>query len=379
MITKTRRLWVKRKREKRRWLWTGAIVFSALCVLGTIVSWEEAWSRHGAIEGIGTTVTTPAEVDKEVAERFPKGSTVYRVPTGVLMQSFEFLSANNVAVSGLVWQRFNPGIPPEVKRGVVFPEADHDLPEQPDLTFKMGEFEFVGWRFRATVRQKFDYGAYPMDRLDVWLRMRSADLLRPVQLVPDFLSYPNWDSKKLTGLDPEFVQGAWNPNYTVYSMHHIDYGVKTYMAGEQSAELYFNVGVSRALVGPLVGRLVPVILLAVLLFLSLFLTTVDVDRRVLSGFTAFAIIGFAVSTVLVVAVNDNGVRSETGVSGIMYIEFWYFTLYLMTLLVVLNAAFLVSGRFKRLLTWQENLLPKLLFWPIFTSVMFLSALAFYGI
>jgi len=31
--------------------------------------------------------------------------------------------------------------------------------------------EVIGWYFSATLRQSFDYGHYPFDRQDVWLRI----------------------------------------------------------------------------------------------------------------------------------------------------------------------------------------------------------------
>lgn len=375
MITRVRRL--SGKSVRHGWLWAVSAILSLAFVLATVGSWASAWSDRNLLAGIGTTVTKPAEVDQMIA-RDVGPWTLYRIPTGVDIQSFEFSGTNNVTMSGLVWQKISKDLPAEVKRGVLFPEADQSPTAAPDYTFTLGHTELIGWRFRAKLRQRFEYNKYPLDRQDVWLRMRSADFVHPVQLVPDFATYPQWKLDNLSGLRPELVNGAWHPYYTAFSMKRIDYGIKGVPA-IQGAEMYFNIGVSRGLVGPLVGRLIPVLLLAGLLFLTLYVTTMDLDRRVLSGFTAFAIIGFAVSTTLCVATYDNGVRNETGVAGLMYIEFWYFCLYFMTLLVVLNAACLVSNKFGRALTWRENLLPRLAFWPIFTGIMFLSAFAYLGI
>ena len=47
----------------------------------------------------------------------------YRVPTGIFLQSFEFLNANNVELSGFVWQTYGPEIPDHIMRGIVLPEA----------------------------------------------------------------------------------------------------------------------------------------------------------------------------------------------------------------------------------------------------------------
>ena len=45
------------------------------------------------------------------------------VPTGIFLQSLEFSSANNVIVTGYIWQNYS-GIPDTVSKGFVFPEAE---------------------------------------------------------------------------------------------------------------------------------------------------------------------------------------------------------------------------------------------------------------
>ncbi|MFI6168020.1 hypothetical protein ACIBCN_14660 [Nocardia sp. NPDC051052] len=326
---------------------------------------------------VGAVVHNDDEVNRTVAERFPSDTTVYRLPTGVMLNSIEFNNAYTVKVSGYVWQVIPPGLPDNVTHGVVFPEAEDQMAAAKRATgFTVPYGRVDVFPFTARIRQQFDYRNYPLDHQNVWLRMRSADPSQPVQLVPDFKAIPSHLSKsdEFVGLTRTIVLGDWTPSYTAFSLFHEANEYSGNDSGFQAAELYFNVGIERNITGPLIGRIVPVVLLALLLFLSLFVITTDPDRRTISGFTAFAIIGFSVSTVLVVAVNDNAVRAETGSTGIAYIECWYFALYLMTLLIAVNATLLITGAQRRIVTWHENLLPKLLFWPLFTGVMCASAL-----
>ncbi|MEG8182522.1 hypothetical protein GZH49_29050 [Nocardia terpenica] len=360
-------------------LWVVSLGLSLLFTAGIVVEWHGAGRHDVADTVVGTVVTREREVDPVVAQYFPDGNPVVRIPTGVMLNSIEFVNAYNVKVAGYLWQRRIPRLPDDVGHGVIFPEAEEQrAAAKPTTVFKVFNYTIESYAFNVTLRQTFDYRNYPLDHQDVWLRMRSADVQNPIQLVPDFLGYPAWRPDRLQGLDPSFVLGDWQPDYTAFSMLHRDSGLSANIAGFRGADLYFNLGVDRNLAGPLIGRIVPVLLLALLLFLSLFVITTDPDRRTISGFTAFAIIGFAVSTVLVVAVNDNAARTETGSTGIAYIECWYFALYLLTLLVALNATLLITGGLRRLVTWRENLLPKLLFWPLFTGVMYVAALGFLG-
>ncbi len=80
---------------------------------------SDRWEDH-----VGTIVTSPQELDAFVAAHPDEFAAYdYRVPTGVFLQSFEFLNTNNVEIAGFVWQSYGPEIPDHVMRGVVLPEA----------------------------------------------------------------------------------------------------------------------------------------------------------------------------------------------------------------------------------------------------------------
>ncbi|MBF6127445.1 hypothetical protein [Nocardia brasiliensis] len=360
-------------------LWLAATAVSLLLAAGTVYSWTHAASKHAPVAEIGTTVSTYAEAEAAVRPNLPQDRHVPRLSTGVLLNSLQFVNAHNVKVVGHIWQHVPSDFPAEIEIGVQLLEAEDPHSPKKVFEYPLGDWRVVVWSFSTVIRQQFHYQDYPLDHQDIWLRMRPVDMIHPVQLVPSFESFPPWDPHALNGLDPGLVFGDWEPEYTVWSLNHQAYSMLTHPGLANTDELYFNVGVTRGLLGPLLGRIVPVLLLAVLMFLSLFVITTDPDRRPISGFTAFAIITFSVSTVLVVAVNDNAARTEVGSAGISYIEYWYFTLYVMTLLVALNATLLLHGTFGKALAWRDNLLPKVLFWPLFTAIMFAATVGYLGI
>ena len=68
------------------------------------------------------------------------------IPTGVFIQSVEFVTANNVEVSGYVWQRYARSIPPDLERGIVLPEALEDAYEAREVfRYDEGGDEVIGW------------------------------------------------------------------------------------------------------------------------------------------------------------------------------------------------------------------------------------------
>ncbi|WP_107655292.1 hypothetical protein [Nocardia suismassiliense] len=365
--------------KAKLWLWLASAVVSLTLAAGTVYSWTHAGSRHAPVAEKGVTVSSYAEAETAVAPHLPQDRVVPRVSTGVLLNALQFINAHNVKATGHIWQHIPPGFPEDIEPGVLLLEAEDPHCPKKVFEYPLGENRVIVWSFSTVIRQQFNYEDYPLDHQDIWLRMRPVDMIHPVQLVPSFESFPPWDGKALNGLDPDLVFGDWTPDYTVWSLNRQEYSMLSHPGLSNTDELYFNVGVSRGLLGPMLGRIVPVLLLAVLMFLSLFVITTDPDRRPISGFTAFAIITFSVSTVLVVAVNDNAARTEIGSAGISYIEYWYFTLYVMTLLVALNATMLLHGAFSKAVAWRDNLLPKILFWPLFTGIMFAATLGYLGV
>ena len=172
---------------------------------------------------VGAPITSQADVDAFVAANIDPAMfatrPVYYVPTGVLVQSIEFLNANNVEVSGYVWQRYGPDVPADIARGFVLPESVAEAYDAEEV-YRFPEVdgsEVIGWYFSATLRQPFDYRRYPFDRQDVWLRLWHRDFGREIVLTPDLGAYTTLDPAQLPGLEEQFVYGGWDPVFSGFS------------------------------------------------------------------------------------------------------------------------------------------------------------------
>ncbi|MEU3291603.1 hypothetical protein ABZ722_04505 [Streptomyces longwoodensis] len=83
----------------------------------------------------------------------------------------------------------------------------------------------------------------------------------------------------------------------------------------------------------------------------------------------------AAAMVLVLTVDHNTARQETGSHGISYIDYIYFCLYFMIITVVWNALVLSRGPRIALIEWRDNLAPKLLYWPTLAFLLFIVTAA----
>ncbi|MFG1998360.1 hypothetical protein ACGFNU_04345 [Spirillospora sp. NPDC048911] len=325
-------------------------------------------------------VTNDKATERYLTEYLPQHGAGYtKVPTGIFIQAVEFNGASNVKVSGYVWQRIPRDL--RVKPGVVFPEAGDSYAATEKLVYEHdeGDHKLMGWYFNTEFRQLFDYGSYPLDKQNVWLRMWGMDFQQRVVLTPDFAGYPPWKIRDMTALDSKMVYGEWNPDFTAYSYLNNPYSTnfgftKPTGISNNTPELYFNLGLKRDPRGPLYGPLIRWLFIALIVFSAMFLITVDEERREIVGFTTFQVMSFAVGMLLVIVFDQNAIREATDAKGVVYLEYFSYALYLMILMVGLNAMLLTAKIRIRALTWGGNLLPKLVYWPGYLGLVLAATL-----
>lgn len=361
----------------------GLVATSAAWSLALLIALASAWAVI-ASTGLrdlwhGTRVTTPAEADAYLSGHVPAGVDPIRIPTGVLVQSMEFLSGDNVQLTGYVWQRFGPDVPDDVARGVVLPEAIREAYDAKEAyRYVEGDVETVGWYFYATLRQPFSYGRYPFDEQDVWLRLWSRDFARDVVLVPDFASYRNLAPGALPGIESEFVFGGWKPvdSGFTYSVQPYDtsFGIGAADDAPPLPELYFNLILDREFGGPFFEHLVFSIAVAVLLFGLLVLTTDDENLKSRFQLSTAGVLGAASGLLFAVILKHNQLRTVVGNQGVSYIEVIPIILYGAIVAVVLNAILVAAPWKPRVVAHRNNLVPVLAYWPVMLGLLLMVTL-----
>lgn len=300
-----------------------------------------------------------------------------RIPTGLYIQSVHFLDSSDVNVSGYLWQKYPHSYDLDPDRaGVIFPEevnsSDALLSEAYRDQTNPG-YTLVGWYFDVTLRQHFDYGKYPLDSQEVWLRLWPRDItnIERILLVPDKQSYSlldgDWPQK--FGLDPEIVPGGWRINQTFFDYHEVRYGTNFGFADERTelnvTELQFNVAVTRNFRNAFVINLVPLLVVALLLFAQLALNTRDDAKADRFGANVAGTIATGSALFFVVVLAHIQVRSQFAGSDIVYIEFFYLIMYVFIFLVVLDSYVFASGQPKLLaqLVGRDNAVARITYWP----------------
>ncbi len=364
-------------RPERGELWSlvkTSAAWSIALLLALIGTWSAIAGTERQNRWHGTLVTSAAEGDAYLAEHLPTNLDPVRIPTGVLIQSMEFLSGGNVQVSGYVWQRYGPDVPTDLERGVVLVEAIKEAYDTKEAYHHEVEgVETVGWYFAATLRQPFEYAEFPFDEQDLWLRMWSRSFARDIILVPDLDAYYSTDPTTLPGIEREFVYSGWTPLYSGFSFadqpYNSSFGIGDAGENQEFPELYFNLVLDRNFAGPFFEHLVFAIAVAFLLFGLLALTTDDENLKARFQLSTAGVLGAASGLLFAVILKHNQMRSGAGTQGLSYIETIPIILYGIIVVVVLNAILLASPINVKMIAHRNNLIPTLAYWPVVLGLL----------
>lgn len=358
--------------------WWISVVLSLIFLTGLALVWYLA-ATDTSDHSPGTTVVNSADVDSFLAEHplpsaAASGDPLLRIPTGVFVQSLEFTTANNIEMSGYIWAKYDASIPADITRGFVLPEALEEAYEAREVDRHVEDgVVVIRWYFFATLRQHFDYQSYPFDRHTVWLRIWHPDHDRNVVLVPDFASYTTVDPEALPGVDDAVVLVGWEPEYAGFSYETHEYTATLgFSPGESDLggpELYFNVGLSRSILGPLANDIIPTTVVFLLLFVCLSLSSSEGSKLQRSGFDTAASLGFCAALLFVALLAHNQIRDVVPAGQLAYLEEVVMVGYVAIFLVAVNAALLGSQEAGRRLHYRDNHLARLCYWPVVTGLI----------
>ncbi len=125
----------------------------------------------------------------------------------------------------------------------------------------------------------------------------------------------------------------------------------------------------RELINPMIVYVLPVSILFFLIFAVLLLTSLDSTLMDRFGFNASASIG-AYGTFFFIAVLEHvSLRDAVQSSTLVYFEWFYIVLYVLLLLLSLNALLFATNHQIPLVDQRDNLWPKVLYWPVSSGLM----------
>ena len=358
--------------ENRLWLvsTTASLVF--LGIIGLV--WHLTLAQKQVSGTVDAVISDKAALSRflarqqlETGEKFCDG--LVTVPTGIYLQSAVLTGPDEVTVSGLVWQEYTAGRHDGLTRGFLMPDAV-SLNVRPAYSRTAGGVEALGWYFESRVRQQFSYSRYPFDNKRIRIQLRHADFRKNVMLEPLLNAYEFVNYTARPGLAPDIDPAGWDVRGAFFSFqlreYKADLGVDA--ATGSAPELCLNVDMRRQFLNPFIANMLPLISVMVLLFGMLMIISKRSENVKMLGFGSARIISACSAFFFVVAFYQIDLRTKLQVAEIIYLEYFFFVVYIAILAVAINSILFATSKHP-IIQFRDNFLSKVLFWPVTLAVL----------
>jgi hypothetical protein len=197
---------------------------------------------------------------------------------------------------------------------------------------------------------------------------------------PYFASYEPIAPGTSFGTDNGIVLGNWIMENTyidyTYSSYTTNFGLTNDIRKKNLPELRFNGVLKRCFDNAFIVYLLPLFLVAVLLFSSLLTVSDNPNRIQLMGFSVSQFISESSGLFFVILLAHIQLREQFSSSTSVYLERFYILMYCYLALVAVNVhCFSIRAPKLMLFLWyEENLIIKLLYWPVLILAMILISM-----
>ena len=182
-------------------------------------------------------------------------------------------------------------------------------------------------------------------------------------LIPDFDSYDTLIPENLPGLRRPFALDGWKPQKTFFSYrvnsNNTNIGLGRF-TNSNAPEFYFNVDIKRDLKSPSHSDILLIIVVLVLLFAVLTIITKG-ESKTHFGFNSHGVLGYCTSILFTLIIAHSSLRSRIPIDEIIYLEYFYFAMYIAILVVSLNSIVFASNRSVPFIDTKDNIYVKVLY------------------
>lgn len=363
----------------RQWTLAGVLTLAPALGIALILIVVSDRPSEPAVDIDGTSLLGAVTRYEDYVSSVAVGLKPETVLAGVFIQGIEPSSNGNWNVTGTIWQRYQNGVSPGVEPGFLFADAQSPPDFAPAYDVQDGSSRTVGWTFSATIRPRFELSRYPLDEAWLTLRVVHRELDQPIVLVPDVGEYDLIVPPARPGIaDSVAVSGfTLRDSYFGYRTENLNstFGIPNFSRQLGAPELTFTARFQRGFVSPFLSQMLPLIVVSVLLFAVHLMMTRHSERQHAWGATTTSTVGAVGGLLFVSILSHNGLRTALNATEIIYLEYAYFIIYGALLAVALNSILFAANAGGRVITWQDNQLPKLAYWPAITLSMFIVTLA----
>lgn len=367
------------KRAPRRRYWLISLRLSAVLALALVLLVARALPSRGSVDSTDTVLLEPAEIQRFL-EQWSHGLHLERqprpLPTGLFLQEISFTDASDTTIIGQLWQKCPRSGPTPPEPGWVFSGVTSEYREQL-FHLDQDDHRLVVWSFRIELHQDFNYRLYPFDTRQITLLLRHSPVPDDVVLVPDLRGYDLISPTSLPGIARSIAVPGWKRERATFQLRAQPAANTPDIARTRAPappELCFTLSLRRDFSNELVIYFVPIVVMTVMLFGLLVSTTHEDHVNRLLSFNFSGVLGTASSLFFVATLAHAEVRRGLMAPQLFYLEHYFIAIYMAILFVCANAYLVARGVSWAFIRFEDNLNPKILFWPLLLSALLTSSL-----
>jgi hypothetical protein len=370
-------------RYNSRKLWWLVMALSTIVVANIIIIWYLNLITDFSLFDSEQERIVNQTIQKKYTERYDQylnklaNTTYTKVPTGIFIESYE-LKSFEASIIGKLWMKYPKSLYASAPPAFYFPDVSaietRGLVSQIVSETEADNHILVTWNFRATLEQDFSYRQFPFEQNDIKVVIFYPDFSKNILLVPDLGSYDILNPSVKPGVNANITVPSSNTISSFFTFENIDY--KTNFGNEAQTKnhpaLTFNMVAKRVWLSPFIANIIPILIVALIMFIVLYASSNKEHDR--SGLTTMNVIQSSAGFLFILLLAHVNVRNRIDTPEIAYIELFYFSMYVFITLETMALAMLLSGSGSKLFGYGDNLVMKLLFWPVLVSIWLLLTL-----
>lgn len=313
------------------------------------------------------------ESDKKYIQAQKTKEFLY-IPVGMLVQSIKILGINEAEVSGIVWQKIKSDLLGKFKEGIRFPDAISTNLEEIYRTVDSGGNVTIGWNFKSILRMNFDNTLYPFELLDLKVIITPKNVLDRVQFIPDLTSFDEYSSISNSFVSKSMIVSGWEVKQTYFSTNKIEYSTTFGQLDSQIKNnvrtLVLNISLQREFLTNFFSTFLQFYVLLLLGFIALLFTSGIEEKSKVYSFKPSNMQGVASGFLLFLIFSIVNIRTKAISNSILYVEYLYFFLCIVLLMLVLTTVHICKQK-KSILGYKDGLIVKVSYWPVVMIVTLL--------
>ncbi|MGL1885303.1 MAG: cache domain-containing protein [Reichenbachiella sp.] len=374
--------------SKQKQFWLVSVVLSMVIIVNIVLMWYLNLNFNYTTENKKEVrIESRAQLQTFVKKENHKLATLglqrfIAVPTGIFVESLQFVDSYTISIRGELWQKWPSHLAKFYEPGFRFPqEAEAGLVRINKISEKVERKHVVHtWSFKLNLKMPLDYSKYPFDVRDLNIEIMYPDVESGVLLVPDVDGYSGLTPYSMPGINQDIYFKdskllASRFSFDILNFHS-RFGHKKFSGINSFPIMKYTIHLKRRLLNVMVTNIIPILVVASMIFLIFYSITKNQEDK--SGVSMMGVVQSCAGFFFVLLVAHIELRRRLTTPELTYIETFYLTMYVIMALLAINVVIFTKSEKYKLLSYKDNLLIKVSYWPfLLFSWMIITLIVFY--